>query len=72
MMDESELYEIMKKSLDDEEMKEFLDDHDISLEEAELMTTKIMDLLIAFDKGLISSSDLKDWIKHMDMEWKNR
>lgn len=72
MMDESELHEIMKKSLDDEEMKEFLDDHDISLEEAESMTTKFTDLLLALDKGLITSGDLRDWIKHMDMEWKNR
>jgi len=72
MMDESELHEIMKKSLDDEEMKEFLDDHDISLEEAESMTAKFTDLLLALDKGLISTSDLRDWIKHMDVEWKNR
>ena len=72
MMDESELHEIMKKSLDDEEMKEFLDDHDISLEEAESMTAKFTDLLLALDKGLISTSDLRDWIKHMDLEWKNR
>lgn len=71
-MDESELHEIMKKSLDDEEMKEFLDDHDISLEEAESMTAKFTDLLLALDKGLISTSDLRDWIKHMDVEWKNR
>ena len=62
----------MKKSLDDEEMKEFLDDHDISLEEAESMTAKFTDLLLALDKGLISTSDLRDWIKHMDVEWKNR
>ena len=72
MMDESELHEIMKKSLDDEEMKEFLDDNDISLEEAESMTAKFTDLLLALDKGLISTSDLRDWIKHMDVEWKNR
>ena len=72
MMDESELHEIMKKSLDDEEMKEFLDDHDISLEEAESMTAKFTDLLLALDKGLLSTSDLRDWIKHMDVEWKNR
>ena len=72
MMDESELHEIMKKSLDDEEMKVFLDDHDISLEEAESMTAKFTDLLLALDKGLISTSDLRDWIKHMDVEWKNR
>ena len=72
MMDESELHEIMKKSLNDEEMKEFLDDHDISLEEAESMTAKFTDLLLALDKGLISTSDLRDWIKHMDVEWKNR
>ena len=72
MMDESELHEIMKKSLDDEEMKEVLDDHDISLEEAESLTAKFTDLLLALDKGLISTSDLRDWIKHMDVEWKNR
>ena len=36
------------------------------------MTAKFTDLLLALDKGLISTSDLRDWIKHMDVEWKNR
>ena len=72
MMDESKLHEIMRKSLDDEDMKEFLDEHDISLEEAEIMTSKFTDLLLALDKGMITASDLRDWINHMDVEWRNR
>lgn len=71
-MRETNLHDALRRSLNDDEMKDFLNEHSISLEEAETMSNKFADMLLALEDGLITSSDLKDWVKHMDLEWKGR